>query len=40
VPDDESAANTKRVFSVLAQLMALKTTAADLPVTPTVRVTP
>jgi len=27
-------------YAVLAQLMALKTTAADLPVTPTVRVTP
>lgn len=40
VPEDAQSGTTKRVFSVLAQLLALKTTAADLPVTPTVRVTP
>jgi hypothetical protein len=40
VPQDAQSATTRRVFSVLAQLLALKTTAADLPVTPTVRVTP
>jgi hypothetical protein len=32
--------NTKRIFSVLSQLLALKTSAVDLPNTPTVRVAP
>jgi hypothetical protein len=34
----ESAANTKRIFSLLAQLIAIETTASDLSVTPIVRV--
>ena len=39
VPQDGSE-NTKRIFSVLSQLLALKTSAVDLPNTPTVRVAP
>jgi hypothetical protein len=31
---------TKRIFSLLVQLLALKTPNADLAITPTVRVTP
>jgi hypothetical protein len=34
------AENTKRIFSLLAQLLALKTQAGDLAITPTVRVAP
>jgi hypothetical protein len=34
----ESAANTKRIFSLLAQLIAIETTASDLSITPIVRV--
>jgi hypothetical protein len=34
----ETAANTKRIFSLLAQLIAIETTASDLSVTPIVRV--
>lgn len=36
----EGAENTKRIISLLAQLLALKTPQSDLPFTPTVRVTP
>jgi len=36
----EGSDNTKRAFSIVAQLLALKTTAVDLPSTPSVRVTP
>jgi hypothetical protein len=36
----EGGENTKRIFSVLSQLLALKTSAVDLPNTPTVRVAP
>jgi hypothetical protein len=36
VPED--AANTKRIFSLLAQLIAIETTASDLSITPIVRV--
>ena len=36
----EGAENTKRIISLLAQLIALKTPQSDLPFTPTVRVTP
>jgi hypothetical protein len=36
VPDD--AATTKRIFSLLAQLIAIQTTATDLSITPVVRV--
>jgi hypothetical protein len=36
----EEAANTKRIFSILAQLIALKTNAGDLAITPTVRTLP
>jgi hypothetical protein len=36
VPED--AVNTKRIFSLLAQLIAIETTASDLSVTPIVRV--
>ena len=36
VPDD--AANTKRIFSMLAQLIAIQTQATDLSITPNVRV--
>jgi hypothetical protein len=36
----EGAENTKRIISLLAQLIALKTQQSDLPFTPTVRVTP
>lgn len=39
VPHD-GGENTKRIFSVLSQLLALKTSAVDLPNTPTVRVAP
>lgn len=35
----ERAENTKRIFSLLAQLLALKTQTNDLAITPTVRVT-
>ena len=34
----ETAANTKRIFSLLAQLIAIETSASDLSVTPIVRV--
>jgi hypothetical protein len=37
VPEDHSA-NTKRIFGLLTQLIALQTTAADLAITPAVRV--
>ena len=33
---EEGSANTKRIFSLLAQLLALQTSAADLAITPTV----
>ena len=33
----QGAENTKRIFSLLAQLLALKTQAGDLAITPTVR---
>ena len=36
----EGAENTKRIISLLAQLIALKTPQSELPFTPTVRVTP
>lgn len=36
----EGAENTKRIISLLAQLLALKTPQSDLPFTPTVRLTP
>jgi hypothetical protein len=35
---EEGSANTKRIFALLSQLIALKTSAADLAVTPAVRV--
>ena len=38
VPED-GAEQTKRIFSLLAQLLALKTQSGDLAITPTVRVT-
>ena len=34
----ESATNTKRIFSLLAQLIAIQTAATDLSITPVVRV--
>jgi len=34
----EGAENTKRIISLLAQLLALKTPQSELPFTPTVRV--
>ncbi len=34
----EQAATTKRIFSLLAQLIAIQTAAADLSITPVVRV--
>ena len=34
----ESATNTKRIFSLLSQLIAIETTASDLSITPIVRV--
>ena len=34
----EAAANTKRIFSILAQLIAIQTQASDLSITPAVRV--
>jgi hypothetical protein len=34
----ESAANTKRIFNLLAQLIAIQTQATDLSITPVVRV--
>src|ERR1700730_8595271 len=37
---EQGAHQTKRIFSLLAQLLALKTPNADLAITPTVRVTP
>lgn len=36
----QGSANTKQIFAILAQLIALKTAAGDLPSTPTVRVAP
>jgi hypothetical protein len=36
----EGAENTKRIFSLLSQLLALKTQTGDLAITPTVRVSP
>ena len=39
VPNN-GAESTKRIFSLLAQLLALKTQVGDLAITPTVRVTP
>ncbi len=39
VPEERSA-NTKRIFSLLAQLLALKTVSSDLAITPTVRTLP
>jgi hypothetical protein len=35
---ERGSANTKRIFALLSQLIALKTTAADLAITPSVRV--
>jgi hypothetical protein len=35
---EKGSANTKRIFALLSQLIALKTTAADLAITPSVRV--
>jgi hypothetical protein len=35
---EKGSANTKRIFALLSQLLALKTTASDLAITPTVRV--
>jgi hypothetical protein len=37
---EEGSNNTKRIFSILAQLIALKTAAGDLAITPTVRALP
>jgi hypothetical protein len=37
---ERGAENTKRIFSLLAQLIALKTQPTDLAITPTVRVIP
>jgi hypothetical protein len=34
---ERGASNTKRIFSLLAELLALKTQAADLAITPAVR---
>jgi hypothetical protein len=34
----ESATNTKRIFSLLSQLIAIETTASDLAITPAVRI--
>jgi len=34
----QSATNTKRIFSLLSQLIAIETTASDLSITPLVRV--
>ncbi len=34
----ETATNTKRIFSLLAQLIAIQTAASDLSITPVVRV--
>jgi len=39
VPEHD-AANTKRIFSLLAELLALKTMANELAITPLVRVVP
>jgi hypothetical protein len=36
----QGAENTKRIFSLLAQLLALKTQTQDLAITPTVRISP
>jgi hypothetical protein len=33
---EEGSANTKRIFGLLAQLLALQTSATDLAITPTV----
>jgi hypothetical protein len=35
---EKGSANTKRIFALLSQLLALKTTASDLAITPAVRV--
>jgi hypothetical protein len=35
---ERGSANTKRIFALLSQLIALKTSAADLAITPAVRV--
>jgi hypothetical protein len=35
---EKGSANTKRIFALLSQLIALKTSAADLAITPAVRV--
>lgn len=41
VPEDgDGAANTKKIFSILNALLALKTSADELPVTQTVRIAP
>jgi hypothetical protein len=37
---NEGAENTKRVFGLLTQLLALRTLVGDLAITPTVRVAP
>ena len=37
---EHDAANTKRIFSLLAELLALKTMANELAITPLVRVVP
>jgi hypothetical protein len=39
VPEHD-AANTKRIFSLLAELLALKTMANELAITPLVRIVP
>jgi hypothetical protein len=35
---EQGSSNTKRIFSLLAELLALKTQASELAITPTVRV--
>jgi hypothetical protein len=35
---EKGSANTKRIFALLSQLIALKTSAADLAITPAVRI--
>jgi hypothetical protein len=37
---EHGAANTKRVFSLLAELLALKTMANELAITPLIRIVP
>ena len=39
MPQD-GADNTKKIFNIINALLALKTTAGDLPVTQTVRIAP